>query len=329
MRVARERAAAAQGDSASGGEVGRRDGQRGAAVQRGGAKALRKEPGRRYASVAALSEDLRRHGEGLPVSARHVRLPAGQVHPPPQGGRRGGRVGRRRFDRDRLASPGGPAGARPRASGPAAGQASGRLPGRTARQRRPVADGQRREGFPGARCRQPKHRPRSGGGTGGAHPGAPDPGPFLPAPWFVRARRAARPRRARSGARLHGPDDPATARAEVTLADALDGRCAKRAIPPSRKAGRPRESASALTAMSPEAAIKVTNEDTEKHTPSHSVPSEYRLEATNQRSALLWSTCWIGISVTEGEGSVAGPPGQPANYLSNACSLALQPQQPP
>ena len=34
------------------------------------AKALRKEPSRRYGSVAALSEDLRRHGEGLPVSAR-------------------------------------------------------------------------------------------------------------------------------------------------------------------------------------------------------------------------------------------------------------------
>ena len=34
------------------------------------AKALRKEPGRRYPSVLALSEDLRRHCEGLPVSAR-------------------------------------------------------------------------------------------------------------------------------------------------------------------------------------------------------------------------------------------------------------------
>ena len=34
------------------------------------AKALRKEPGRRYPSVLALSEDIRRHGEGLPVSAR-------------------------------------------------------------------------------------------------------------------------------------------------------------------------------------------------------------------------------------------------------------------
>ncbi len=34
------------------------------------AKALRKEPARRYASVAALSDDLRRHCEGLPVSAR-------------------------------------------------------------------------------------------------------------------------------------------------------------------------------------------------------------------------------------------------------------------
>ncbi len=33
-------------------------------------KALQKEPARRYASVAAFSEDLRRHGEGLPVSAR-------------------------------------------------------------------------------------------------------------------------------------------------------------------------------------------------------------------------------------------------------------------
>ena len=34
------------------------------------ARALRKEPGRRYGSVAALAEDLRRHCEGLPVSAR-------------------------------------------------------------------------------------------------------------------------------------------------------------------------------------------------------------------------------------------------------------------
>jgi len=33
-------------------------------------KALRKEPARRYASVDALAEDLRRHREGLPVSAR-------------------------------------------------------------------------------------------------------------------------------------------------------------------------------------------------------------------------------------------------------------------
>ncbi len=34
------------------------------------AKALSKEPARRYPSVLALSEDLRRHGEGLPVTAR-------------------------------------------------------------------------------------------------------------------------------------------------------------------------------------------------------------------------------------------------------------------
>ena len=33
-------------------------------------KALHKEPGRRYASVEQLSEDLRRHLEGLPVAAR-------------------------------------------------------------------------------------------------------------------------------------------------------------------------------------------------------------------------------------------------------------------
>ena len=33
-------------------------------------RALRKEPGRRYGSVAALAEDLRRHLEGLPVTAR-------------------------------------------------------------------------------------------------------------------------------------------------------------------------------------------------------------------------------------------------------------------
>ena len=32
--------------------------------------ALRKEPRRRYASVEHLAEDLRRHLEGLPVSAR-------------------------------------------------------------------------------------------------------------------------------------------------------------------------------------------------------------------------------------------------------------------
>ena len=34
------------------------------------AKALRKEPARRYPGVAAFSDDLRRHGEGLPVGAR-------------------------------------------------------------------------------------------------------------------------------------------------------------------------------------------------------------------------------------------------------------------
>ena len=34
------------------------------------AKAMRKEPARRYVSAAQLSEDIRRHGEGLPVSAR-------------------------------------------------------------------------------------------------------------------------------------------------------------------------------------------------------------------------------------------------------------------
>ncbi len=34
------------------------------------AKALRKEPARRYPSVLALTEDIRRHGEGLPVTAR-------------------------------------------------------------------------------------------------------------------------------------------------------------------------------------------------------------------------------------------------------------------
>ena len=38
------------------------------------AKALRKEPARRYTSVAAFSEDIRRHGEGLPVSARQDTL---------------------------------------------------------------------------------------------------------------------------------------------------------------------------------------------------------------------------------------------------------------
>ena len=38
------------------------------------AMAMRKEPGRRYASVAQLSEDLRRHCEGLPVQARRDTL---------------------------------------------------------------------------------------------------------------------------------------------------------------------------------------------------------------------------------------------------------------
>ncbi len=38
------------------------------------AKALQKEPGRRYASAAAFSEDLRCYGEGLPVSARRDTL---------------------------------------------------------------------------------------------------------------------------------------------------------------------------------------------------------------------------------------------------------------
>src|SRR5207244_2990387 len=35
--------------------------------------AMRKEPQRRYASVAELSEDIRRHMEGLPVSAQEDR----------------------------------------------------------------------------------------------------------------------------------------------------------------------------------------------------------------------------------------------------------------
>ena len=34
------------------------------------ARALRTEPARRYPSVLALPEDTRRHGEGLPVTAR-------------------------------------------------------------------------------------------------------------------------------------------------------------------------------------------------------------------------------------------------------------------
>ena len=34
------------------------------------AMALRKEPARRYPSVAQFAEDLRRHGEDLPVTAR-------------------------------------------------------------------------------------------------------------------------------------------------------------------------------------------------------------------------------------------------------------------
>ena len=38
------------------------------------AKALRKEPARRYPGVTALSEDIRRYGEGLPVSARRDTL---------------------------------------------------------------------------------------------------------------------------------------------------------------------------------------------------------------------------------------------------------------
>ncbi|HVG19844.1 MAG TPA: tetratricopeptide repeat-containing protein kinase family protein, partial [Blastocatellia bacterium] len=38
-------------------------------------KALQKEPRRRYASVAQLSDDLRRHLEGLPVSARRATFP--------------------------------------------------------------------------------------------------------------------------------------------------------------------------------------------------------------------------------------------------------------
>src|SRR5690606_32520314 len=37
-------------------------------------KALRKEPGERYASVAAFSDDVRRHLEGLPVEARPAKI---------------------------------------------------------------------------------------------------------------------------------------------------------------------------------------------------------------------------------------------------------------
>ena len=39
------------------------------------ARALRKEPARRYPSVLAFSEDLRRHGEGLPVAAHRDTFP--------------------------------------------------------------------------------------------------------------------------------------------------------------------------------------------------------------------------------------------------------------
>jgi len=35
--------------------------------------AMRKEPSRRYASVAEFAEDLRRHMEGLPVAAHEDR----------------------------------------------------------------------------------------------------------------------------------------------------------------------------------------------------------------------------------------------------------------
>ena len=54
-------------------------------------KALRKEPERRYRTAHELSEDLRRHLEGLPVTARADtdRLPRRQVRAPPP--HRGGR----------------------------------------------------------------------------------------------------------------------------------------------------------------------------------------------------------------------------------------------
>ena len=99
-------------------------------------KALRKEPERRYPSVQDFSEDVRRHLEGRPVSARKDTLGyrAGKVRPPAPPGPRVRRAGTRHVglgDGDHRA-----AGAHRRARARRCGTSL--QPGPQARQRRPV-----------------------------------------------------------------------------------------------------------------------------------------------------------------------------------------------
>jgi eukaryotic-like serine/threonine-protein kinase len=62
--------------------------------------AMRKQPERRYASAAQLSDDLRSHMEALPILAQEDRLDlqSHQLRASPQADRRGGCVGGRQPD---------------------------------------------------------------------------------------------------------------------------------------------------------------------------------------------------------------------------------------
>ena len=111
------------------------------------AKALRKEPARRYPSASALSEDIRNHQEGLPVTARKDTLSyrtgkfVQRNKVSVAGGCAGGPLPGRGPDRGHLAGARRPAGTRPRPTGTKTVRAAQRLSPDAADQRRSLADG--------------------------------------------------------------------------------------------------------------------------------------------------------------------------------------------